>query len=141
MTRWAGATVAGLPPRPVGQTPSRRAKLGTPRKLRIAAAGTAGSLLGVATLVGMKRRWAPTRRGCGALICRRLAQTVCSTCGVRRSPRTNIKAVMTAMRRSSHSEALRMYHSSSYSFHRVPMTCAPRFMLDKQGADAPLVAC
>jgi hypothetical protein len=95
-----------------GQTPSRLAKLGPPRKLRIAAAGTAGSLPGVGILVGTKGRWAPTRRGCGSLICRMLVQTVCSTCCVRRSPlRTNINAVMTAMRRSSHSEALRSSRS------------------------------
>jgi hypothetical protein len=53
------------------------------------------------------------------LICSILVQAVCSTCGVRRSPRTSINAVMTAMRRSSHSEALRMYHSSSRPFSRV----------------------
>jgi hypothetical protein len=41
---------------PIGQTPSRRAKLGPLRKLRIAAAGTAGSLLGVAILVGTTGR-------------------------------------------------------------------------------------
>jgi hypothetical protein len=37
-----------------GQTPSHLAKLGPPRKLRIAAAGTAGSLPGVGILVGTK---------------------------------------------------------------------------------------
>jgi hypothetical protein len=89
-------------------TLSRLAKLGAPRKLRIATAGTAGSLPGVAALVGTKGRWAPTRRGCGSLICKTLVQAAWSTCGVRRSPRTNIETVMTAMRRSSHSEALRM---------------------------------
>jgi hypothetical protein len=76
----------------------------------------AGTFAGAAILVGTKARWAATRRGCGSLICSILVQAVCSTCGVRRSPRTSINAVMTAMRRSSHSEALRMYHSSSRSF-------------------------
>jgi hypothetical protein len=50
----------------IGQTPSRLAKLGPLRKLRIAAAGTAGSLPGVGILVGTKGRWAPTRRAAGA---------------------------------------------------------------------------
>src|SRR5580700_9405182 len=90
MSRWAGAMVAGAPPGPVGQRPSRLPKLGPLRKLRIAAAGTAGSLLGVANRAGAKGRWTATRRGCGSLICRMLVQAVCSTWGVRRSPRKNI---------------------------------------------------
>jgi polysaccharide deacetylase 2 family uncharacterized protein YibQ len=48
------AAARGNPP--IGQTPSRLPKLGAPRKLRIAAAGTAGSLLGVAILVGTRGR-------------------------------------------------------------------------------------
>ena len=71
----------------------------------------------------------------------RIARAMASARLDRRSPPNMNWMVMSMMRKSSHSEALRMYHSSSYSFHRVPMTCAPRFMLDKQGADAPLVAC
>jgi hypothetical protein len=48
---------------PIGQMPSRLAKLGAPRKLRIAAAGTVGSLLDVAILVGT--RGLPRRCPCG----------------------------------------------------------------------------
>jgi hypothetical protein len=87
----------------------------------------AGNARPKATLVPCceKRPWAsavarctPARRGCGSLIWTTLVQLVCTTGWGRRSPRKNMTAVVKMICRSSHNEALRIHHSSSYSFHR-----------------------